>query len=144
MGATAKFLGVAVELVRLAADLDDADDVTVFVAEKLHDIGAAFDRRVDHFFPTNGIVGLDGSIDLFLHRGDLPGCHGGAVEIETQAVFIHRRTLLCGILRHDFVQRPMEQVGGGVVGFDRAAALRVELEGDSGAGLNCRFLIVDF
>jgi hypothetical protein len=123
-------------LVRLAADLDDADDVAVFVAEELHDVGAALDVGVFDFAPGNGVVGFDGGVDLFLHRGDLLGGDGGAVEVEAQAVFIDERTLLRGVCGDDLVQRPMEKVGGGVVGFDRAAAGGGELERDLSAGLD--------
>ena len=83
------------------------------------------------FLPGNGVVGLlDRGVDHFLHRGDLLGRDGGAVEVEAQAVFIDGGALLRGVLRNDFVQRPVEKVGGGVVGFDRAAAGGVELERD--------------
>ena len=40
--AAAEFHGVTVQLVGVAADLHHADDVAVFVAEELHDVGPLF------------------------------------------------------------------------------------------------------
>ena len=130
MRAAAEFLRVTVELVRLAADLHDADDIAVFVAKELHDVGAALDVGMFHFGPGNRIVGLDGGVDLFLHRRELRGRDSGAVEVEAQAVLIDRRALLRGILRDDFVERPVQQVGRSVMGFDRAATRGIDLEDD--------------
>ena len=130
MRAAAEFLRVTVELVRLAADLHDADDITVLVAKELHDVGAALDVGMFHFGPGNRIVCFDGGVDLFLHRRELCGRDSGAVEVEAQAVLIDRRALLRGILRDDFVERPVQQVRGSVMGFDRAATRGVDLEDD--------------
>ena len=41
--AAAEFHGIAVEGFVAAADLDDANEVAVFVAEELHDVGAVLD-----------------------------------------------------------------------------------------------------
>ena len=74
MGATAEFLGGTVELVGMPADLHDADDVAIFVAEELHDVGAALDVGVFDLGPGNGETLLDGTIDHLFHLGDLGRC----------------------------------------------------------------------
>ena len=64
VGAAAEFHRVAVQLVRLAADLHDADEVAVFVAEELHDVGALFRFDVGNLCPGNRrALG-----DLFVHQ----------------------------------------------------------------------------
>ena len=141
MGAAAEFHRVAVQRVAFAADLDDADDLAVFVAEELHDVLAVLDRGVRDLGPGNGHVLFDGAVDHFLHHGDLFCCERRAVEVEAQAVFIDGGALLGGVFGNGFVKRPVEQVGGGVVCFDRAAAGGVELEGDFFAYGNLRFQI---
>ena len=71
--AATKFHGVSVQLPGFATNLNDADGIAVFVAEELHDVGAALDVGVFHFGPGNGHVLLDRAVDHVLHHGDLLG-----------------------------------------------------------------------
>ena len=86
MRAAAKFHRVAVELPGFAADLDDADGVAVFVAEKLHHVLAVLHVGVRDFRPGDAGVFEDAFIDELLDVGDLRGRERRAVEIEGQLV----------------------------------------------------------
>ena len=135
MGAAAEFHRVTVEGEGLAADLDDADEVAVFVAEELHDVLATFDVGVGDFLPRDGLRGGDGGVDFFFDDGDLSGREGGGSEVEAQAVGGDEGALLGGVGRDHFVESPVKKVGCGVVGLDGATPFREDAEGDFVADL---------
>ena len=97
MGSSAEFHGEAVESFVAAADLDDADEVAVFVAEELHDVGAVLDVGVRDFDPGDEIVGFDGGVDLFFDGGDLLWSEGLGVEVESETVGRDAGALLGGV-----------------------------------------------
>ena len=88
--AGAEFHRPTVEGSGLAADLHDADGVAVFVAEELHDVGAALDGRVRDFAPGHGVVGEDALIDELLDIGQLARRERRAIEVEGQLRRIDR------------------------------------------------------
>ena len=108
MGAAAKFHRVAVERVGFTADLDDADELAVLVAEELHDVFAVLDRGVWDLGPGNDHALFDRAVDHFFHLGNLVGRECGAVEIEAQTVFVHRGPLLSCVGGNCLVERPVE------------------------------------
>ena len=128
--AAAQFHRVTVELVRRAADLDDADGVAVFVAEELHHVLAVLHVGVRDFGPRDAGVFEDAFVDELLDVGDLRGRERGAVEVEGQLVRADEGTFLRGFLAHDFVQRPVEQMRDGVVALDGIATRLLDGERD--------------
>ena len=77
-----------------AADLDDANQVTVFVAEELHNVGAILDVGVGDLDPGNGVAGLDGGVDLFFDGGELPRGDGFGVEVKSETLMRDAGSLL--------------------------------------------------
>ena len=129
VGAATEFHRVAVEGLGFATDLHDANEVAVFVAKELHDVLASFDVGMGDFFPRDRLGCRDGGVDFFLDGGELLGSEGRGGEVEAQAVGSDQRALLGGVLGDDFVQGPVEKVGGGVVGPRWGDGVRQRLAG---------------
>jgi len=136
MRAAAQFHRVTVELPGVAADLDDAHRVAVFVAEELHHVLAMLHVRVRDFRPRDAGIFEDAFVDELLDVGDLRGCERRAVEIEGQLVRPDERTLLRSLIARDFVQCPMQEVRDRVMTLD-CVATRF-LNGKCDAGADCR------
>ncbi len=137
--ATAKLHGVAVELgdgvvVGVgrggAADLDNADEVAVFVAEELHDVGAGLDIGVFKIGPSDGGIRENAGVDEFFDVGELLGGEGGGVEVEGELFGRDGGAFLGGLARDDLVESPVKEVGDGVVALDGGTAGGLELDGD--------------
>ena len=80
--AAAKLHGITVQLRRVTADLNDANNVAVFLAEELHHVLAQFHVSVGNFRPRNAGVFDDALVDEFLDIGDLLRRQRGAAEVE--------------------------------------------------------------
>ena len=80
--AAAQFHRITVQLAPLPADLQDADGVAVFFAEKLDDGGVLFHLGVRKFRPCDWRVFEDAFVDELLDIGDLLRRKRRAVEIE--------------------------------------------------------------
>ena len=130
VGAATEFHGVTVEGERLAADLYDADEVAVFVAEELHDVFTAFDIGVRDFLPRDGLSCGDAGVDLFFDGRDLLRSEGGGGEVEAQTVRRDEGALLGGVGGDYFVEGPVKKVGCGVVGLDGTTTVVEDAEGD--------------
>ena len=126
--AAAKFHRIAVQLAPLAADLQHADGVAVFLAEKLHDVVALFHFGVRNFKPRDRRVFEDAFVDEFLDIGDLLRRERRAVEIEGQFVRADERAFLRSFLAHDFMQRPVQQMRDRMVALDGVAAGSINLK----------------
>ena len=61
-------------------------------------------------------------IDEAFDVADLGGGEGGAIEIEGEFVGADKRSLLGGFVGDDFVEGPVEKMGGGVVALDGISA----------------------
>lgn len=130
VGAAAEFHRDAVEGSFFAAHLDDADDVAVFVAEELADVLVVLDVGVGHFAAGDGKVRIDPCVDAFFDGAELVFGDGGAVEVEAEAFVGDEGALLGDVRADDFLKSLVQQVGGAVVGFDGAAAVGIDGEGD--------------
>ena len=97
VGSAAEFHGVSVEGFVTAADLHDADEVAVFIAEELHDVFVVLHLGVGDFDPGHGVAGLDGGVHFFLDGGELFGGDGLGVEVESESVGGDAGALLGGI-----------------------------------------------
>ena len=128
--AAAKFHGITVQLPGVAADLDDADHVAVFVAEELHHVLAVLHVGVRDFRPRDAGVFEDAFVDELLDVGDLRGRERRAVEIERQLVRPDEGTFLRRLLAGDFVQGPMQKMRDGVMTLDRVATSCVNRKRD--------------
>ena len=129
----AEFHRVAVERVRVPADLDDADDVAVFVAEELNDARVRLRLLMGNFRPGNAAVGENELVDFPLDFGNLLRRERGGIEVEGQLFVGNEGAFLRDVFPDDAVQREVQQVRRGVVAFDRAAALFVDGDGSFGA-----------
>ena len=137
----AEFHRPAVERGDLAADLHDADGVSVLVAEELHDVRAALDGGVGDFAPRHGVIGEDALVDELLDVGQLARSERRAVEVEGQLRGVDRGTLLGGFLGDDFMERPVQDVRDRMVALDGVAAGLVDGDLDRRAGLGGVFTI---
>jgi hypothetical protein len=133
VGAAAEFHGVAVEFLRVAADLDDADLVAVFFTEEMGDIAAAFHFGVGNFDPAHRTVFDDAFVHEAFDVADLLRCEWGAVEVEREFFRANVGTFLECVLARDFVQGPVEKVRDGVVTLDGVAAFWFDGDLDFGA-----------
>ena len=140
MGAAAEFHAVAIEGVRLAADLDHADGVAIFFAEGLHDFRAGFHVVVFHLGPEHGGVLDDAFVDEFFNVGDLLRGEGGAIEVEGQLLRAYVGTLLRGVSTDNFMQRPVQEMRHAVVTGNGFAAGLVDAHGDGGSGCQDHFI----
>ena len=61
-------------------------------------------------------------IDEFFDVGEVVRRQGGAVEIEGEFFRSDGGSFLGGLLADDFVEGPVEDVGGGVMPFDGSAS----------------------
>ena len=139
--ARAEFHRPAVEGGGLAADLHDADGVSVLVAEELHDVRAALDGGVGDFAPRHGVVGEDALVDELLNVGQLAGRERRAVEVEGQLRGVDRGALLRGFLGDDLMERPVQDVRDRMVALDGVAAGLVDGDLNRCAGLGGVFAI---
>ena len=124
--AAAEFHAPTIELVRLAADLHDADEVAVFFTKEGHDAVVGLGLDVGHFAPRNGIVGDDALVHEALDVGELLRGERGAVEVEGKLVRRDAGAFLCGVLADDLVQRPVQDVRDGVVALDGMTTRRID------------------
>src|SRR6185503_9786795 len=142
VGAAAQFHRITVQRSRLAADLDDADGLAVFLTEELEDVLARLHVGVRDFGPTHAGVFDDALVDELLDVVHLRERERGAVEIKGQLLRTDIGTFLRSLLAHDFVQGPVEQVGDGVVELDGVPARFLDREGngtaDGGSVCNLR------
>ena len=127
--ARTKFHGITIELGGVTADLDHAHDLPVFVAEELHDVPPPAHLRVRHLRPGDTGIFDDAFIYESLDVAHLRGRERGAVEVEGELVGADKGAFLRGLLAHDFVQGPVQQMGHGVMPLDGRAAFAVELDG---------------
>ena len=124
--AAAEFLGIA-------ADVDDADALAVFVAEEgEHVIGLLvvvdlvdLDRGVLQDLPIDELLAL---LDLRVGQRLEMG------EVEAHPVGGLVRAELADMRAKHLAQRPVDQMGGGVVAVDRPAAVEIDVEGGRSAG----------
>lgn len=70
------------------------------------------------FDPCHGRIFHNTLVHEPFDIGDLLGCQGGTAEIEGQFIGSDVRTLLNGIGTDHLVQRPVEQMGDGVMSLD--------------------------
>ena len=115
MGAAAQLHRVAVKRVGLAADLDHANRVAVFVAKKLQDAVIAAHLAVRRLSPAHDGVVDDALVDQLLDVGQLLRRQRRAVEIKRQLIRADMGTLLRGVRAGDLVQRPVEKMRDRVV-----------------------------
>ena len=130
MGAPAELHRIAVEGSVFSADLNDANEVAILIAEELHDIGVILDLTVRHFGNADGIVGSDAAVHLGFDPADLVGVESLGVEVKAQTVGGHERTLLSCIRADSLVQSPVEKVGRGVMFFNLTTTAGINLEKD--------------
>ena len=139
VGAAAEFHAPAIELVRLAADLHDADEVAILLAEESHDAVVGLGLNVGNFAPGNGIVGDDAFVHESLDVAELLRGERGAVEVEGELVRRDAGALLRGVLADDFMQRPMQNVRDGVVALDGVTTRGIDDEAHGGVHGGCFF-----
>ncbi len=123
--AAAEFLGVA-------ADVDQADELAVLVAEegeRVVGLPGIFDLGRDDAGVVDDLL-VDQLLDLAeLRLGELFEVR----EIEAQAVRRLVRAELADVRAEDLAQRPVDQVRGGMVAGNRAPAVEVDMEGSGHA-----------
>ena len=124
--AAAQFHRVTVQFVRRTADLHDANDVAVFVAEELLNVGTLLRFRVRNFRPRNRRVLRDFVVHQFFHVAHLLFRQRGAREIERQLLRSDVTPFLRRLATNDFVQRPMQQMRDRVMPLDRRAARAID------------------
>ena len=141
MGAAAELHAPAVELVALAADLHDADEVAVLLAEEGHDavVGLGFD--VGHFAPGNRVVGDDALVHESLDVAELLRGERGAVEVEGELVLRDAGAFLRGVLADDFMQGPMQNVRDGVVALNGVTTRAIDDKTHGGIHGGCFFAL---
>ena len=128
VGATAEFHAPTIERMRFAADLHDADVLGVFFAKELHDSAVRLRLGVGHFGPGNDVVGHDALVDEFFDVGELRGGQSGAVEVKGELVRRDVAAFLRGVLAHDLVKCPMQDVRDGVVSLDGVTTRGIHAE----------------
>ena len=94
----------------------------------MQDVLARLHVGVGNFGPAHAGVFEDALVDEFLDVGDLVRRERAAVEVEGQLFRPDVGAFLRGVLAHDFVQRPVEQVRNGMVALDGVAARLVHGE----------------
>ena len=134
-------VGAAAELAAVTADIDDADELAVFVAEEREgSFGFLVELSLVGF--DLGVVD-DLGVDELLDLEELGVRDGFEVrEIEAHAVGGLRGAGLADVGAEDFAERPMDQVRGGVMTVDGAAADHVHAErgrGVEGGKLKIKF-----
>ena len=94
MGASAEFHGIAVKGTGRAPDLNDTDEITIFVSEELQNARASFHLRERKLLPTHGGILQNAFVHESVHLRDLFRSHGSAGEVEGQLVRTDEGTLL--------------------------------------------------
>ena len=129
-------VGAAAQLGRVRAGLEHPDDVAVLVAEE-GDGPELLGEVLGRLVVADRLVGQDLVVGQVLDLDQLVGRHRLVVaEVEAQPVGGDQRALLLDVLAQHLAQRPVQQVGGGVVAADGVAALDVDGGGDQLAGLD--------
>ena len=106
------------QLDRMLTGLEDAHEVAVLVAEE-RDRPEALGVFLRRLVVPHRSVGDDLGIGERLDRVELVlGDGAGVTEVKTQAVRRDERTRLLNVRAKHFAQRPMQDVGGGVVPAD--------------------------
>src|SRR5689334_11175106 len=115
MRSPAQFHGVTVQRCRLAANLHNANGVTVFVAEKLLDIRALLRVGVRNLGPGNGRILADLFVNESLHFLFLLWGQCGAAEIEGELLRTDVTAFLRCFARNFFVKSPMQKMRDSVM-----------------------------
>ena len=131
MSATAKLHRVAVQFLRLTADLNDTHVVTVLLTKKLLDLFALLGFRVRNFGPRNRRVLGDFLVHQFFHIALLLRRERRAREVEREFIRPNVTSLLGRIARHEFVQRPVQQMRHRVVALNQFATIDINRDANS-------------
>ena len=118
VSAAAQLHRITIQLLRLAADLDDPDGLAVFLAEELHHVFARFHLRIRYFGPAHTGVFENAFVDQFLDFGELLWRQRPAVEVECEFFGADITALLRGVPADDFVQRPVQEMRDSVMALD--------------------------
>ena len=78
MGSAAEFHGVSVKIFRRPANLYNAYNIAVLIAEELQDARLSLDLGIGQLVPAHGGVLKDALIDQAFHAGDLIGSQSAA------------------------------------------------------------------
>ena len=126
-------VGAAAELDRVRTGLQHPHGVAVLVAEERD--GTQLHRLVlRHLLVRHRGVGQDLAVGEILDRDDLVGRQAFEVaEVESQTIGTDPRTLLLDVRAEHTAQRPVEDVGGGVVAPDGVAPIGIDRGGDDRA-----------
>ena len=119
----ARYMGAAAQLDRVVTRFDHAHDLAVFFAEEGDRPGllGLFARRLRRRY---GLVAQYLCVDEVLHAPDLLiGHRPEMAEVEPQPVGSHQRALLAHVVAEHLAQRPVQQMGPGVVAPYGVAAL---------------------
>ena len=128
MGASAELHRITVEGSALAADLDDADFVPVFVAEELHHVGVVLHLGMGNLEDSDLVVREDASVHFRLDPVELVGVDRRGVEVKSEPVRSDERSLLGRVGIDELMKRPVEKVGRGVVLLDASTTGLVDFE----------------
>ena len=119
-------MGATAQLNRVAAGLQHPHHLAVLLAEEGDgaQLLGPIEGRLE--VAARGVVEHLG-VDQVLHLGDLLGGEGLVMaEVEAEPVGADPGSLLLDVLAEDLPQRPMQDVGGGVVAADTGPALGVD------------------
>ena len=119
-------VGAATQLERMPAGLEHAHDVAVLVAEERDrtELGGVV---LGGLVVAHRVVGEDLVVGEVFDLADLLGRDRLEVaEVEPQAVGRDQRTLLLHVVAEHLAQRPVQDVGAGVVAPDRVAPIDID------------------
>ena len=119
----------------MAADLHHAHLLAVFVAEKLHHVGASADLGVGNYLPTHRRVAENTLVDQLFDLGHLLRSKRRTAEVEGQLVRTNITALLHRLGSDHFVQRPMQKVRHRVMTLDGRPTRQLDAQLHFGAHL---------
>ena len=119
-------MGAAAELARPVAETDDSHDVAVLLLEQVH--GALRDRLLVWLLALVEWQRLADLLhDAAVDAAELVSGHGAVQrDVECRVVGADPRSFLNHALAEDLTQRPVQQMGGGVMAHDLAPSLLVD------------------